>query len=73
MSDMNMTAINVTVIKEKDEYEFYIDEYISEKFANTATELKFARRALFTNDRGNPAFSLPFEDAKKMAHEILEM
>lgn len=63
----------ITVIDEKDKCEFYIDDYISEKFANTAIGLKFARRALFTNDRGNPAFSLPLEDAKKMAREILEM
>lgn len=66
-------VLTVTVIREGDKCEFYVDDYINDKFANTATGLKFARRALFTQDAGKPAFDLPLEDAKEMAREILKL
>ena len=72
-------ALTVTVMRknidEDDKCLFYVDDYNDpkEKFVLTANPLTFSRRALFTNCKGEQTFSIPFEDAKAMAREILKL
>ena len=65
--------LDVTVMKEDDRCVFYVDDFTDKKFTMTGNPLTFYRRAHFTQDSGEPTFTLPLEDAKEMAREILKL
>ena len=70
---MNLT---MTVMKEGDDCQFFADEFSDDpkcKIGDTANPVTFSRRYLFGTDKGIPMLSLPLEQAKKMAEEILKL
>lgn len=71
---MNLT---MTVMKKGDSCQFFADEFLDDlsKFCMSAKPATFIRRATFTQDSGDygPLLTLPLEQAKKMAEEILKL
>lgn len=71
---MNLT---MTVVKEGDDCQFFADKFPTEpeKFCMSAKPATFIRRAVFTQDSGDfgPLLTLPLDQAKKMAAEILRL
>lgn len=69
--------ITITALKEGDECHLFADIFPDgrSKFCESAKPVTFMRRPMFQRDTGEfgPLLTLPLEDAKKMAKEILKL
>ena len=69
-------SITITVMKEGDNCQFFADEFPDNpktKTAKTGQPITYCVRPLFGTYVGPPMLSLPLEQAKKMAEEILKL
>lgn len=69
--------ITMTVIREGDDCQIFADVFPDEpsRFCESAKPVTFMRRPVFQCDTGKfgPMLTIPLEDAKKMAEEILKL
>jgi len=66
-------SITMTVMKEGEDCQFFADKFLERDMVRTANPVTYCSRTAFGTYTGPPMLSLPLEDAKKMAQEILDL